>query len=396
MGAVVEGAHDVGHSDIGKHCNDTFFKLATSIPLVADTLSYVKEEYNKVKNQNQLLTSLMNGVEKSVIKVTSVAYNISKNVVPYDYVDELAVKGLKRIEEKYPLIKKPTNDVWKECSVYTLATISGVKDKKKMPKNLSEAVNDRIYLMAESTSHSIGDIKFVKAVSSVAHKLLNKLESMLDNNTKAQKKKSKKTELLIERLSDFKSRLNKKLKGMAKEAAEIKKEVRDLEQKLSLKDLWNIVENRLKVLYDNLKIHPSNENIFAQSWRLFKLTAVTIMLSGMVTMDAVMPKIINFIDNIYYSIKKVVMSFINLIKKYFHSIYKLAHHFVRQIAKIMHKFFTTLKHLLEVLWNDLVKIEHCIEEEFEHILPAGSSGSSTPTSETDDEEKMVRSPSKIE
>lgn len=54
----------------------------------------------------------MGGVERSVFRATYAAYHISKVAVPYDYLDHIASEELKKAEEKFPIIKKPTKQVF--------------------------------------------------------------------------------------------------------------------------------------------------------------------------------------------------------------------------------------------------------------------------------------------
>ncbi|RXG50822.1 hypothetical protein Avbf_05374 [Armadillidium vulgare] len=203
----------------------SFFQLLTSLPVVSDAVSYVTESYNGVKGKNALVGAFLGGVERSVFRATYAAYHISKVAVPYDYLDHLASEELIKAEEKFPVIKKPSKQVWKEFTTCTLSKISGVTAKKRIPTTLSEAVKIRISCVAKCAANIVSETIPMKMVAKVSHKILDKVEEAIEVVVPEKKPKSKprtKSDLLMERVLEIINRTKVKLVDVAKEIAELK------------------------------------------------------------------------------------------------------------------------------------------------------------------------------
>ncbi|KAB7494408.1 hypothetical protein Anas_01706 [Armadillidium nasatum] len=169
----------------------SFFQLLTSLPVVSDAVSYVTESYNGVKGKNALVGAFLGGVERSVFRATYAAYHISKMAVPYDYLDHVASEELIKAEEKFPIIKKPSKQVWKEFTTCTLSKVSGVTAKKKIPTTLSEAVKIRISCVAKCAANIVSETIPMKMVAKVSHKILDKVEEAIEVVVPEKKPKTK-------------------------------------------------------------------------------------------------------------------------------------------------------------------------------------------------------------
>jgi len=91
-----------------------FFGRVVNIPVVASALQYAADHYERMK-ENKLVGPTMARAVQSIYYVAESAKPVVlKLEKPINFTDSIACQGLSKLEEKVPVIKKSTEEIYNE------------------------------------------------------------------------------------------------------------------------------------------------------------------------------------------------------------------------------------------------------------------------------------------
>ncbi|XP_037510617.1 perilipin-5 [Rhipicephalus sanguineus] len=107
-----------------------FVSRVTSLPAVSTALDTAKQSYNHVKDRSGLLGYTLSTAEKSAAYAVGHSLPLlEKFARPINYVDNLACKGLDRIEQSYPAVKQNSpQDIIKDAASFGLKKYVDARD----------------------------------------------------------------------------------------------------------------------------------------------------------------------------------------------------------------------------------------------------------------------------
>ncbi|KAG7177809.1 uncharacterized protein LOC121860097 [Homarus americanus] len=147
-----------------------FFARMMAIPAINDALTLATQVYDNTK-RNEVMGAAIKAAETSMrVAATSalpLAAPILDRVGGWEAVDEWACRGLDRVEEAAPIIKKPTKEIVNRTRETVLGAVAG--DKLIVPDTITEALVIRANRMMEVVTENVG----VKAATNVAENALD-------------------------------------------------------------------------------------------------------------------------------------------------------------------------------------------------------------------------------
>lgn len=107
-----------------------FVSRVTSLPVVVSALDTAKQSYNHVKDINGLVGYTLNTAEKSAAYAVGHSLPLLEKLAgPISYVDNLACKGLDRIEQSYPAVKQNSPQaIIQDAATYGIKKYESARD----------------------------------------------------------------------------------------------------------------------------------------------------------------------------------------------------------------------------------------------------------------------------
>uniref|UniRef100_G3Q7U9 Perilipin n=1 Tax=Gasterosteus aculeatus aculeatus TaxID=481459 RepID=G3Q7U9_GASAC len=150
----------------------------TSLPLVSSTYGLVSSAYSTTKDTHPYIRSVCEAAEQGVRTITSVAVItaspiIGKLELQISIANNLACKGLDRIEKTLPILNQPSEQIVSSAKGAVTGTVSGARD----------TVSDTLTNVVDKTRAAVSTVlesRVARLVSSSVDTALSTSESLVE------------------------------------------------------------------------------------------------------------------------------------------------------------------------------------------------------------------------
>ncbi|XP_069178628.1 uncharacterized protein [Procambarus clarkii] len=164
-------------ASVGVYGTPAFLARVMALPAFNDALVLATQVYDTTK-RNEVMGAALRAAEASMAVAATGALPLAapllERVGGWQRVDEWACRGLDRVEEAAPIIKKPTKEIVNTTRQRVLGAVAG--DQVIVPDTLAEAIIARANRVVEAVTESVG----VRAATEAVERALDTTHGLLD------------------------------------------------------------------------------------------------------------------------------------------------------------------------------------------------------------------------